>query len=59
MGKLHPDPGQYQPRYTSVHKERYSNPVFFKSDRFLSKEIFPNTWLNKPELNIKAKTGFK
>jgi hypothetical protein len=24
----------------------------------MSKEVFPNTWLNKPELNIYAKTSF-
>jgi hypothetical protein len=31
--------------------------VFYKADRFMSKEVFPNTWLNKPELNIYAKTS--
>jgi hypothetical protein len=40
-----------------VSKQSHANPVFFKADRFLSKEVFPNTWLNKPELNTYAKTA--
>ena len=31
-------------------KNPYKNPIVFKADRFLTKEVFPNTWLNKPEI---------
>ncbi len=45
-----PDPGQYNPKYSSIIKSSYKNPIVFKADRFLTKEVFPNTWLNKPEI---------
>ncbi len=33
-------------------KNPFKNPIVYKADRFLTKEVFPNTWLNKPEIAL-------